>query len=310
MRVSFILIIFIITYTLAAQQSVRLSTQSYIELYKDIAIYEMQQYGIPASIKLGQGILESASGNSELAKNANNHFGIKCKSTWEGRTYHKDDDAKDECFRKYEKVLDSYEDHSQFLKQNQRYAFLFELKPDDYKAWAHGLKKAGYATNPRYAELLIKTIEEHQLYRFDIADGAKLPVVQKQKPNKLDKGQESVELEILNPKSRAIAVNNRVKFVRAKEGESIESLAKEMDIMPWQLYKYNDLNKNYILSADEIIYLQPKRKKAITATHIVQQGESLIDVSRQHAVKLKSLYKMNGLSEGDQLKSGTKLKLR
>ncbi|MFN4122507.1 MAG: glucosaminidase domain-containing protein [Flavobacteriales bacterium] len=294
-----------------AQQHYRISTSAYIEQYKDIAILEMQRYGIPASIKLGQGILESGSGNSELAKNANNHFGIKCKSTWTGKTYHKDDDAKDECFRKYEKVLDSYEDHSMFLKQNQRYAFLFELDITDYKAWAHGLKKAGYATNPKYAELLIKTIEDNELHWFDKPDViiSTPPVTQiKTRPEK--PVTEPKELEFKGKVVRPISLRNRIKSVVAKDGDTPESLAKELDVMSWQIVKYNDLEKGQPIQSGEIIYLQPKRRKAEDKTHQVQKGESLRDISQRYGIKQKHLRKYNQINDGVEIREGAVLRLR
>jgi len=311
MRFSFLFFIFLYFQSLFGQQALKISTQAYIEMYKDVAIYEMKNYGIPASIKLSQGILESSSGNSELAQNANNHFGIKCKSTWKGKTYHKDDDAKDECFRKYDKVLDSYEDHSQFLKQNQRYAFLFEIDPTDYKAWAHGLKKAGYATNPKYAELLIKTIEENQLYRFDNLEVHKVqPVAQNKEKIKKSKDEEVLELTIKDKLSRPIVLFNGIKTIQANEGESPENIAKAMDMMPWQIYKYNDLKKGESFKAGESVYLQPKRRKAQVQTHKAAQSESLRAISQQYGIKLSRLSKLNSLSADAHVNEGVILKLR
>ena len=143
-----------------------ISTETYIEQYKDIAMKHMHKYGIPASITLAQAILESNSGNSELAKVAKNHFGIKCTNGWKGMTYLKDDDKKDECFRMYDDERDSFRDHVEFLKRD-RYAKLFSLKSKDYKGWAKGLKKCGYATNPHYPELLIGLIERYKLNQYD-----------------------------------------------------------------------------------------------------------------------------------------------
>lgn len=310
-NIAYLWLILPISLCVSAQQNYRISTSAYIEQYKDIAILEMQRYGIPASIKLAQGILESGSGNSELAKNANNHFGIKCKSSWTGKTYYKDDDAKDECFRKYDKVLDSYEDHSLFLKQNQRYAFLFELDVTDYKAWAHGLKKAGYATNPKYAELLIKTIEEHQLYKFDLADMKRVtqPIVS-EKPRSTWQETEPREVEFKGRAARPVSLKNRIKSVMAKEGDTPESLAKELDMMSWQILKYNDLEKGRPLRDGEIIYLQPKRRKAQVETHRVQKGETLRDISQLYGIKLKHIRRYNQLNEQEEPQEGTILRLR
>tara|TARA_B100000900_G_scaffold410039_1_gene427018 strand:- start:12959 stop:13825 length:867 start_codon:yes stop_codon:yes gene_type:complete len=158
-----VIILFFLTSFIAAQD---MSRTEYIFKYKDLAVAEMNQYGIPASITLSQGVLESGNGNSELARKAKNHFGIKCHSSWEGKKVYHDDDEAQECFRKYPTVAASYRDHSVFL-QKARYANLFELAITDYKGWAKGLKKAGYATNPEYPELLIKIIENNQLQQYD-----------------------------------------------------------------------------------------------------------------------------------------------
>lgn len=289
----------------------RQSANQYIEKYKDIAIIEMQRYGIPASIKLGQGILESSSGNSDLAKEANNHFGIKCKKDWTGPAFYKDDDAKDECFRKYDNVLASYEDHSQFLKNGQRYAFLFEFEKDDYKAWAHGLKKAGYATNPQYAHLLIKTIEENRLFQFDtqtIVKGDVPPPITKRK-RVVD--EEVPEISIAKRAGREVFQRNRVKYVLAHDGDTPESLAKELDLMLWQIPKYNDFESSSLrLIPGQVVYIQPKRRKGETKSHVVKEGETLQSISQQYAIKLKNLRKLNLLLEGDSVKVEQELKLK
>jgi len=148
------------------------NTLSYIEEFKAVAIEEMNAFGIPASITLAQGILESGSGNSDLAKYANNHFGIKCTSDWKGKNYFRDDDQKNDCFRVYKDARESFKDHSEFLKR-KRYSFLFQLDKNDYKSWAQGLKTAGYATNPKYPDLLINTIEKYELYQYDQSESEK-----------------------------------------------------------------------------------------------------------------------------------------
>src|SRR5690554_5416321 len=186
MRLFTIIFCLFISSSTIAQSAKRISRAEYISMYKDDAIREMHRSGVPASITLAQGILESGDGNSALARKANNHFGIKCHGDWKGKTYYQDDDEKDECFRKYKSVLESFRDHSEFLKK-PRYAFLFELKPTDYKGWAKGLKKAGYATNPRYPQLLIKIIEENNLHQYDLV---KLPKKEKNKDKKLWKERE------------------------------------------------------------------------------------------------------------------------
>lgn len=153
----------------SAQEQAKLTRKEYIDKYAPLAVEQQALYGIPASITLAQGLLESGNGNSRLAREGNNHFGIKCGGSWDGPSLRHDDDAPQECFRSYDSVEESYIDHSLFLSERERYKGLFTLDPKDYKGWAHGLKAAGYATNPVYAELLIKIIEEHQLYRYDNA---------------------------------------------------------------------------------------------------------------------------------------------
>src|SRR5215208_705636 len=142
--------------------------KKYIATYKDIAIEEMQRTGVPASITLAQGIHETGAGTSDLVVRSNNHFGIKCKTEWTGAVVYHDDDARGECFRKYDDPIDSYRDHSDFLKNRPYYTSLFKLDPTDYTAWASGLKKAGYATNPKYEQILIKLIEDYDLQDYTL----------------------------------------------------------------------------------------------------------------------------------------------
>jgi len=302
---------------LAAQKT---STEEYIRTYSATAIREMEAWQIPASITLAQGILESASGNSPLAREANNHFGIKCKKDWAGETYFYDDDAKQECFRKYPNALASYEDHSAFLKNGSRYAFLFQLERTDYQGWAHGLKQAGYATNPKYAPLLIKTIEDYQLQRFDKPGKAaqyEAPKSAKPKPetevHQGRKGSGSEDLpdfELKKGRGRPVKTHNGVPYVLAQKGDNLKSLSRELEMMPWQLPKYNDLAETTELKSGTRVYLHPKRRKGDVAEHVVQSGESLWDISQQHGIKLKRLCVLNGLEPDARLKSGQKLRLR
>ncbi len=285
----------------------RQTAAQYVEKYKETAQTEMRRYGIPASIKLGQGILESSAGNSDLAREANNHFGIKCKKNWTGPAFYKDDDAKDECFRKYKTVLESYEDHSQFLKNSQRYASLFLLSQDDYKGWAHGLKKAGYATNPQYAQLLIKTIEENRLFQYDTEVIAKPYTPDKQK----DKPKEELVEDLPPTSNQEVKLRNNVKYVIAKDGDTPESLSEKFDLIPFQIPKYNDLTDNeYRFKPGEIVYLQPKRNKAKEKSAIVKQGQTIRDISQEYAIKIKSIRKLNKLSESEEVKVGQELRLR
>ncbi len=283
----------------------------------------MERYGIPASIKLGQGLLESSAGNSDLATEANNHFGIKCKKEWTGPTFTKDDDAKDECFRKYETVLASYEDHSQFLKNSSRYAELFSLDITDYKGWAHGLKKAGYATNPQYAQLLIKTIEDNRLYELDKKGSAvlgksvktgndvKQPSALNPKTPRGKSGETDLpDFELKKQGGRSVLVRNRVQYIVAKQGDTFESLNTELGLLRWQLPKYNDLAPSAKINAGDILYIQPKRRKASEEQHTVKSGETMRSISQEHAIKLSRLYRLNHLEEGSEPNEGQQLKLR
>ena len=279
----------------------RLTRQNYIDTYKDDAIREMQRSGIPASITLAQGILESGDGNSPLAVYGKNHFGIKCHSDWKGKTMRIDDDKKNECFRKYNDVYDSYRDHSDFLTTRGRYSSLFDLKITDYKGWAKGLKKAGYATHPKYADMLIDLIEQHELYQYD--SYGKVP------PRKLSKNRTSVGLA--DTKSdRIIKLHNNVKYVRAKEGDTFYRITQDYDMNLWQILKYNDLNKGDILKVGDVIYLQPKKGSAKEDFHVVENGQTMRDISQLYGVKLKKLYKKNNMILGTQPKTGDKISLR
>ena len=245
---------------------------AYINQYKDIAIAQMRKYHIPASITLAQGLLESGAGKSQLALEANNHFGIKCHS-WDGkRTYHDDDEA-DECFRVYQSVSDSYEDHSMFLATSSRYAFLFKFAETDYVNWARGLKRAGYATSPTYADKLIEIIERYDLDRFD--------------------REQSGSSRYLGPHTPYIA--NDIVYIVARQGDTMQAIAEEFGISKRKLISYNDLYKGYVPVKGDIIYLARKHRKAKKPYehHIVGDGESMYMISQKYAVRLNRLYKMN-----------------
>jgi LysM repeat protein len=259
--------------------------EAYIQKYAEIAQEQMRKYGVPASITLAQGILESGSGKSKLAAEANNHFGIKCHDTWNGATMHLDDDAPNECFRKYKSVEQSFEDHSLFLKK-PRYEELFALEITDYKGWAQGLKKCGYATSPTYAKSLIDLIEKHELTQFDT----------EQKPNE--------HSGIVN------ISNNRIKYVSAKKKESLADLSARTGISERLLSKYNDLEDGHSFKEKEIVYLQPKRIKGSVKEHKVKRGENMRDISQQYGIRIRSIERKNKLEHGAELKTGTVLKLR
>ncbi|MCQ2128542.1 MAG: glucosaminidase domain-containing protein [Bacteroidaceae bacterium] len=272
----------------------------YIDKYRNIAIEQMKKYKIPASITMAQGLLESGAGYSELTRKANNHFGIKCGSDWTGPTSHHDDDAKQECFRSYDNARESYEDHSRFLTTKRRYASLFNLRTNDYKGWAHGLKAAGYATNPVYAEMLINIIERYELYKLD--------------DESADKFIARIEENLHGTALRTIYMNNKNYYVLARKGDTFRSLGKELGISYRKLARYNERNKKDELVENEVIYLKKKQTKADKKykkqVHVVRQGESMYSIAQRYGIRLKSLYKRNKLSPDYVIRPGDKLKLR
>ena len=267
--------------------------EDYIKKYRELAVEEMKKYHIPASITLAQGLLESGAGKSTLARKSNNHFGIKCGSDWNGKTVSHDDDARGECFRAYKHPKDSYEDHSKFLAGRPRYASLFKLKITDYKGWARGLKKAGYATNPRYAEQLIGIIELYELHKYDEKDYLKW----------LKK----------NPNPHQTYIANGLLYIVVRAGDSWKSISREFDISQKKLRKYNDLYKGYALQAGDILYLEQKNKRADKdhIVHVLRAGESMYSISQKYGIRLKNLYKLNKMDEDDPTpETGTILRLR
>lgn len=249
----------------------------YIDTYSDIAIREMVDYGIPASITLAQGILESGVGKSRLAVEANNHFGIKCHNDWTGETITHDDDRRRECFRKYDNAEESFIDHSQFLKSKARYSFLFELDRRDYKGWAKGLKQAGYATDKNYADRLVTLIEDLELYRFDDMAPSTEPA----------------------PKAEPIRIEEKnLKFVIVQKGESYFTIAKKYRI-PFNLfYSYNDVEKTARQpKPGDKVYLRPKNTSCKGCPpHTVKEGESMFSISQEYGIKIHSLYDLNSMS--------------
>lgn len=281
-----------------------MSTREYIDSFKSIAMQEMRLHGVPASITLGQGVLESASGNSKLAKNCNNHFGIKCRSNWTGTFCLADDDAKDECFRGYPSVYESYRDHSLFLKNSKRYFPLFELSATDYKGWATGLREAGYATNPSYANILIGVIEKYHLGQFDsmVVMGDDYVIPSNDNTNNSSNSG--------NSPLAGVSEVNGIQAIIAKPGETPEALAARYNMGVWQIYKYNDIEKGQTLNPGEIIYLKPKRRRSTETNHLVKPGESMREISQQYGVKVKHLYKLNRLEPGEEVQPGEVLNLR
>ena len=303
MKNIFVIVSLVFTNYAFAEEN-KISRQEYIDIWKDEAVFQMHQYGIPASITMAQGILESGDGNSYLAQQANNHFGIKCHE-WTGAKVYKDDDAKNECFRKYPSASDSYTDHSKFLVERSRYESLFQLKTNDYKGWANGLKKAGYATNPAYAELLIELIEKNKLYELD-----QEVVAQKKKVAKDVKKEEAVVASTASSKHQVKVSANNIKYIVAKKDDTYAGIALAHQMGMWQIYKYNDISEDDILKIGDVIYLQPKRNKAKDLQHIAKHGETLKDVSQQYGVKLKKLQKRNKLSGNPVLNAGQKIVVR
>lgn len=285
----------------SAQSAGRMTRAQYFETYKDLAVFEMKRSGVPASITLAQGALESGDGNSRLARSGNNHFGIKCHNDWNGKRIYEDDDRKNECFRKYRTVEDSYRDHSDYLRSKSRYAFLFDLRITDYKGWARGLKKAGYATSPTYAQVLIKIIEEYNLDRYDQVN-----------INAGDHNRRPAHHHAAVPTSRPVLERNRVKYVVGKPGDSFESLTQELGKLPFELPQYNDLNNPDSIKPGQVVYIQPKRNKADVSsnTHLVKSGETMYTISQLYAIKLSRLYYLNNLQPGTRISSGMVLQLR
>jgi LysM repeat protein len=297
--------------------------QAYINRYKDLAIREMKRTGIPASITLAQGMIESNFGRSSLAREANNHFGIKCHNDWTGPTIRHHDDRRNDCFRKYSRPEDSFYDHSDFLVSGSRYNFLFDLSPTDYKGWARGLKRAGYATNPDYANMLIRKIEENNLYYFDKGYSEKsepgVPVAEVKpdstKPvmeNNRTAGNLTTNNLIVPARIARIMENNRIKYIIVKDGDSVESIEKEFQLLKWELTRYNELAAGFTPVPGQILYLQPKRDKAEPGkeTHVVGEGDTMYLISQKYGVKLKKLYEYNRINEGDEPAVGDKIWLR
>ncbi len=301
----------------------KITPEEYIQTYKDIAIEEMKTHKIPASITLAQGLLESGAGNSTLARVAKNHFGIKCHKGWDGDTYYMDDDEKDECFRKYDDVEQSFRDHSEFLCGRSRYAALFDLEITDYKGWAKGLKAAGYATNPKYAQLLIDRIELYDLTQYDkIALGQ---IKESEIEPVAPEAEEYFELAYspedkslfpladMTPEGRFLYENNGVLFVFAKEGETPEGLAEAFGIKMNRFCQYNCLKhpEEVIFHSGDVVYLEKLRNRNWKAKkYTVQEGETLRDVALRFAVKPEKIVKKNGLKEGEKLYKGRELWLR
>ena len=325
-----------------AQDAYREQIIQYIEIYAPLAIKEMARTGFPASIKIAQGIHESGAGKSNLVSRSNNHFGIKCKSSWEGEKVYHDDDAEGECFRKYESAEDSYIDHSDYLKSQTRYAFLFEYDADDHTSWAWGLKKAGYATSPVYAETIIKYVETYQLNELnqfvdaeedelDLGEyfsmvRSNLPISNSTTSN-IASASKSVPSNAFEEEENKIRANNTkksnalypsgvfkingAKVVYADKGTSLLSLAKRYKVQMSSIVLFNELPKNTtLLKKDQLVYLQRKKKTGKKSFHRVKNGETLVDISQTEGIRLASLLQLNKLKANQLPKPGQKISLK
>ncbi|MBC7828150.1 MAG: LysM peptidoglycan-binding domain-containing protein [Chitinophagaceae bacterium] len=300
----------------------------YINNYKQLAILEMQRTGVPASIKLAQGIHETSAGKSDLVLKSRNHFGIKCKATWTGKKVYHDDDARGECFRSYSSSTDSYMDHSNFLKGSERYSSLFELDPTDYKAWAFGLKRAGYATNNKYSQIIIKLIEGYDLQQYSLIAMGKLAPSDEIMAGT---GQDVIDVSVPAATIEAVAVSeqpkeelkeiatnypkgefsiNNTRVIFAKSGTSLLGIAEQNDIPLGRLLDFNDIKAKDILEKSQLVFLQRKRKVSFNEFHIVQSGETLYDIAQQEGIRLESLVEYNLLRPHMKPAPGQKLNLQ
>lgn len=313
----------LLVFSVGTAVSQDLTREEYVNRYKHIAIAHMQRYGIPASITMAQGILESGNGNSRLARSSNNHFGIKCKKDWTGETFRYDDDEKAECFRKYPSVEASYQDHAEFLDRQPRYDSLFVYSSTDYKSWARGLKAAGYATAPDYAERLIRLIEENKLYLLDTDEGERAYAA----AHGASETGEAVPATAgssggIDPDAYRVTINahrgynvyrtNDVCYVIAKKDDMYEHIASLFLVSPKSLRRFNDANAASQPSEGDIIYIEPKRKRweGNTLLHTVRQGETLRMLAQSYGIKVKSLAKINKMKPDTPLPVGKTVKLR
>jgi len=287
--------------------------QRYVEKYAPMAVREMLRSGVPASITLAQGMLESGNGESKLATKGKNHFGIKCHKGWTGKSMKVDDDARGECFRVYDSVEESYRDHSDFLRYRDRYKFLFDLDRTDYKGWAYGLKKAGYATDPSYAAKLIRYIEDNNLSRFDVLKEVEVEEVPLP-PHRIEAPVLTMSDEEFHfPLTRELYSVNGVPFVYSLEGETYKSIAKHYHLFHREILRFNDLKRDVPLAPGTVVYLAHKKNhspKGLDKYIVEEDGEDFHAICQRFALKEKAVLKMNGLSKAPSLREGDELKLR
>ncbi len=312
-RISFVCIMLLIAAVVFSQQSDVI--KNYINTYKDLAVAEMQRTGVPAAITLAQGIHESGAGQGKLVMMSNNHFGIKCKSNWTGESVKHDDDARGECFRKYKQSEDSYRDHSDFLRNGKHYAFLFQLDPADYTAWAYGLKKAGYATNPKYPQVLIKLIEDYNLQDYTLIALGKNRQEKDDVTAKGDIPEAKPEADEMPQAKKPVYPDgefkiNETKVVFVKKGTPFLAVAKQYDVDLSKIFEFNEIPRVQESAKDQLIYLQRKRKTGVNDFHIVQPGETLHDIAQLNAIRLESLQELNWLKDNEMPAAGEKLSLK
>jgi len=310
----------------------------YVNTYKTLAIAEMQRSGIPAAVILAQGLHESEAGTSELVKQSNNHFGIKCKDDWKGQVVYHDDDARQECFRSYATAADSYRDHSDFLRRSQRYAFLFNLDPADYEGWAYGLKKAGYATNIRYSLILIKLIKDYNLQQYTLIGVGKIkpseevvltmPGAPAANPVGVDAGGVTAGAVVPGSGTASGGVGsagaaapevaypegefaiNKTKVVYVSAGTSLLAIANQYELSLPRLLEFNDMKEQDVLGKGQLIFLQRKRRTGSIGSHVVREGENLYDISQAEGIRLQDLLEMNQLSPDARPATGERIYLQ
>lgn len=303
----------------------------YVNTYKALAMVEEQRAGIPAAIILAQGLHESEAGTSELVKQSNNHFGIKCKDDWKGQVVYHDDDSRQECFRSYATAADSYRDHSDFLRRSGRYSFLFDLDPADYEGWAYGLKKAGYATNIKYSQILIKLIKDYNLQQYSLIATGKMrpedevvlvapggspvlaaavvaPVVERAGPVSGAVSGDVDSLAAMYPVGEFEI--NKTKVVYAKAGLSLLAIAGQYDIPLGRLLEFNDMKEQDVLEKGQLIFLQRKRRTGVVEYHLVKDGEGIYAICQAEGVRYQDLLEMNQLSPGLEPAAGERIYLQ
>ena len=315
-KIAFLVALMPICSALFAQDLKRnADAENYIDTYKYFAIGEMHRSSIPASITLAQGILESAVGKSPLSQYANNHFGIKCQTTWQGDTYYQNDDAENECFRKYGSVAESFIDHSEFLRTRTRYSALFQLNATDYEAWAFGLKQAGYATNPQYAEILIRNIKLYDLDKYDLVTPKKLQAMRDETQENFDYDDRTMAFQAqknANVLSGAHVVNyfSGIKTIIFRQSDNLAAIAQEFGMGQKRLERYNEYDNTQRFVAGDRVFLQPKKKRLAVYFHKVKVDETIWDISQKYGLRAKRIYSLNKLPQNAEVATGEMINLR